>query len=532
MADSVERPRTPARGLIFLIERVTRHLGGVRFLALPLLRALAIIAGVVWVALAPREFPHRGALALTVGAFAAYSLVLYGLLWLRPRVALRLHVPVLLADLAFALALIALSGGARSTLFLALLLIAGLQSYYYGMTRGVLVAVGASAAYLAVVWPTLTEVEVANTAIRIAVLLGTAIAVGVLAEAEERERVQVARLSGEVQAREQFIRNVVESLRDGLTVLDRGGHVVAWNRALEARYDIKAEEVVGRRFLDVFPNFTREGLAEPLERVLRGEMEEFVLEAVEHQTLRKGRVLLNIKGSLLRENKAPAGAVLLIEDITERVGLERAARQAEKLAALGTLSAGLAHELNNPIGIITSRAELMLMDAETRKLPTEVREDLHVLHRNAQRVARIAQGLLSFARHSPGQRQPVDLNRVVEETLLLVEKQMTKEGIQVSVSLDRTLPPLLGDANALQQVVLNLLTNSREAMPGGGSIRIETGPAPGRPDRIRLLVADTGTGISPEDLPRIFDPFYTTKTEGTGLGLSVSYGIVREHQGT
>lgn len=532
MADPVERPRAGFRGLIFLVERIARHLGGVRFLALPFLRALAMIAGVVWVALAPAEFPNRSALALAVGFFAAYSAVLYGLLWIRPRRALRLHVPVLLVDLTFALLLISLSGGARSTLFLALLLIAGLQSYYYGMVRGVLVAIGASIAYLAVVWPTLADVEVANVAIRIAVLLGTAIAGGVLAEVEARERLEVARLGEEVRAREELIRNVVESLRDGLVVLDHEGRVVAWNRAMETRYEIKAEEVLGRLFLDHFPNLKREGLADPVEQLVRGEIEEFTLEAVEHETLKKGRVVLNMKGSLLREHGAPSGAALLIEDITERVALERAARQAEKLAALGTLSAGLAHELNNPIGIISSRIELMLMEAESRELPAEVRADLEVLHRHAQRVARIAQGLLSFSRHSPAERGPVDLNRVVEETLLLVEKQMSKEGIRVGARLDRALPPLLGDANALQQVVLNLLTNAREAMAAGGQIRVETGPAPGRPGWVRLTVADTGRGISAEELPKIFDPFYTTKAEGTGLGLSVSYGIVKDHHGT
>jgi PAS domain S-box-containing protein len=533
MADGGERPRAGSRGLIFFVDRVAERLGGVRFLALPLLRALAVMAGIVWVALAPPDFANRSALAWTMAAFTAYATALYALLWSRPSFALRLHFPVLLIDFGFALLLIHLSGGARSTLFLALLLIAGLQSYYYGMTRGVVVAIAASVGYLIVVWPTLEHVEVANIAIRIAVLLGTAIGVGVLAEAEARERLNVARLGREAQMREALIRNVVESLRDGLIVLDGEGRVVAWNRALETRYEVNAHEVVGRPLLQIFPNLRSEGLAEPVERLLRGEIEEFSLRAVEHQTLRKGRAVMNVKGSLLRENPvAPAGAVLLIEDITERVALERAARQAEKLAALGTLSTGLAHELNNPIGIMASRIELMLMDAESRNLPPEVLEDLQVLHRNAQRVARIVHGLLSFARESPGERGPVDLNRVVSETLLLVEKQITKEGVRISTGLDRSLPPILGDANALEQVLLNLLTNSREAMVDGGVIRIETGPSPDRPGWVRLMVTDTGPGILPEELPKIFDPFFTTKQHGTGLGLSVSYGIIRDHQGT
>jgi signal transduction histidine kinase len=290
--------------------------------------------------------------------------------------------------------------------------------------------------------------------------------------------------------------------------------------------------VIGKPFLDINPSLRREGVAEPIERLLRGQIKEFTLEGVEHETLKKGRVVLNLRGSLLRENLVPSGAVILIEDITEKVGLERSARQAEKLAALGTLSAGLVHELNNPIGIISSRIELMLQEAEERQLPPQVREDLAVLHRHSQRVARIARGLLSFARQSPGDRRLIDLNQVVEETLLLMEKQVSTEGITVRRSLARDLPPMEGDPNALQQVVLNLLTNARDAMGDGGEIRIETGTVAGRPGWLRLVVSDDGPGIPLDHLPKIFDPFYTTKANGTGLGLSITYGIVREHQGT
>ena len=514
------------------LRQLSRRIGGPRFLALPFLRGLAVIAGFVWLALTPTDFVGWILLAFALAAFTCYSLVLYLLIWLRPGLVFRLQLPVLLLDLAFALLLIRLSGGAESTLFLALLLIAGLQSYYYGIRRGVAVAVGASVAYVWVIWPTLVHHEWANAAIRIAVLIGTAVGVGVLADIEERERLAVAALNREIEARERFITNVVESLRDGLVVLDADGRVRAWNRAMEERYEVKAQEVLGRPFLDINPTWKREGLAEPIERLLRGEIEEFAVEGLEHETLKKGRVILDVKGSLLRENLAPTGAVLLLEDTTEKVGLERSARQAEKLAALGTLSAGLAHELNNPVGIISSRIDLMLQEAEELGLPPQVRQDLEVLHRHSQRVSRIARGLLSFARQSPGDRGLLDLNRVVEDTMLLLEKQVSREGITVRRSLARDLPPMQGDPNALQQVVLNLLTNARDAMRDGGEIRIETGTVASRPGWLRLVVADNGPGIPLDRLPRIFDPFYTTKAQGTGLGLSVSYGIVRELQGT
>jgi two-component system NtrC family sensor kinase len=140
--------------------------------------------------------------------------------------------------------------------------------------------------------------------------------------------------------------------------------------------------------------------------------------------------------------------------------------------------------------------------------------------------------LLSFARESSAERGPVDLNQVVEETLLLAEKGADKEGITIRRALTPNLPPIHGDSNALQQVVLNLVTNARDALGGHGAITLETFLVPGRPGAARLIVRDTGSGIPPDVLPKIFDPFYTTKSDGTGLGLSITYGIVREHNGT
>ena len=225
-------------------------------------------------------------------------------------------------------------------------------------------------------------------------------------------------------------------------------------------------------------------------------------------------------------------AVAFVTDITQRQAMERATRQAERLSALGRLAAGIAHEVNNPIGIISSRIEIMLLGAEAQPLPGKVGDDLKVLHRHAQRVARIAHGLLTFARESSGEWGRVDLNQVVEDTLLLLEKELARADIAVRRSLLPRLPPIHGQVDALQQVVMNLVTNARDALGRGGEISLETTVVPGRDAAVRLVVSDTGPGIPPDVLPRIFDPFYTTKPEGTGLGLSISYGIVHDHKGT
>jgi PAS domain S-box-containing protein len=378
-------------------------------------------------------------------------------------------------------------------------------------------------------------------------------------EALAREVQEVARLGEEAQVREAFIRDVVESIRDGIVVVDREGRITAWNRAMEQLYGMTAIEARGLPILEAFPKLKAQGFAKVIARILE-ENEEVALGGFEHETRCRGRVTMDLKGSPLRTPTGEViGAVFALEDVTERIELERIARQSEKMAAVGTLAAGIAHEINNPIGIITSRVELMLMEAHERSLKREVIKDLRVLEKHAGRVAKITQGLLSFSRQAPWKLTSVDVNQVVEEALLLVEKQLAKERIALKQDLARDLPKIQGSPNHLEQVIVNLLTNAREAMPRGGVLRVSTtvhrpsltddrmeedrdghrtSASPVVPssviehDMVEIQISDTGLGIPPEILPRIFDPFFTTKEQGSGLGLSITYGIVREHGGT
>jgi PAS domain S-box-containing protein len=255
-------------------------------------------------------------------------------------------------------------------------------------------------------------------------------------------------------------------------------------------------------------------------------------------------------GTIVMLNRAPREPddtlLAMLTDIGNRIGQHLDHRrvqiqlrqqrevlfQSEKLSALGRLVAGVAHEMNNPLGIISSRIELMLGEAEGQAIPAQFLEDLRVVHRNVMRVAGVAQALRSFARQSTGERRLVDLNTVVAETLLLIGKSMSTEDVRITTALGPALPSILGDANALQQVLLNLLTNAREALTGGGEISIQTGRDAEHPAHLYLIVKDNGPGIPPAQLPHLFEPFYTTKPSGTGLGLAVSYGIVQSHLGT
>jgi PAS domain S-box-containing protein len=325
----------------------------------------------------------------------------------------------------------------------------------------------------------------------------------------------------------------IESAAEGILIVDEGGQIVVANAQIEAMFGYTQRELLGRPMDMLLPERARDRhvahrasyVAEPrVRRMGRGldltgrrqDGTEFPLEI----SLSYVRTLGGVR------------VMAFVTDITERLALERTARQSEKLAALGTLSAGIAHELNNPLGIISSRIELMLIENEDAALPSAVREDLGVIHRQVQRVVRLVEGLLSYARPAGAERAPVDLNQVVDEVLLLAQKELGKKGVRISATLDRSLSPILGAHGALEQVLLNLITNAQQAIEGSGDVTIVTRSAADRPGWIELVVTDTGRGIPAEQLSRIFDPYFTTKATGTGLGLSITFRIVEEHGGT
>src|SRR2546425_4220176 len=217
-------------------------------------------------------------------------------------------------------------------------------------------------------------------------------------------------------------------------------------------------------------------------------------------------------------------------DVTELKRLEEQLIQAEKLAAMGQMLAGVAHELNNPLTAIIGVTELL---REREGIDDSTRRQLELTHRQARRAARIVQNLLEFSRPASPQKKPLDLNNLLERTLQLQEHSLRRNNIKVDFHPQADLPDVIGDANQLIQVFLNLVTNAEQAIR---EVR-DTGRIQIRADRmgnqLTITVQDDGVGIRPEALPRIFDPFYTTKRPGggTGLGLSICMSIIREHGG-
>jgi PAS domain S-box-containing protein len=327
-------------------------------------------------------------------------------------------------------------------------------------------------------------------------------------------------------------RAFLESASESIVITDAAGAIVRVNDKAEKMFGYGRAELVGQPIEVLIPRRAREAHVTHRAGYMAAPRVRSMGRGLDLAGLKKGGTEFPVEVSLsFVETEDGIRAIAFVTDISERLAFQRAARQADKLAALGTLSAGIAHEINNPIGIITSRVEVMLLEAEGEELPAELRKDLEVILRHARRVASITQGLLSFARQSSGVRVAVNLNRVVEEILQLVTKDMDRARVRVTLRRDEALPDIMADANAIGQVLLNLLTNARRAIPDGGEITIETGYDP-EARSVRLVVRDTGTGIAPEILGKIFDPFFTTKPDGTGLGLSVSHGIIHDHQGS
>jgi signal transduction histidine kinase len=237
---------------------------------------------------------------------------------------------------------------------------------------------------------------------------------------------------------------------------------------------------------------------------------------------------------LLSRDFVSVGRIILVDDITERVSLENQLAQADKLSSIGLLAAGVAHEINTPLAVISSYSQML---SKQLKGDARLGPVLDKITQQSFRASEIANGLLNFSRTSTTEFRSTDLNQVIHDTLSLLEHQFKTAKIAVELDLAGELPLIHGNPGKLQQVFLNLFLNAKEAMPDGGSLRVAT-LASESGNAVEAQVADSGMGIAPEHLKRIYDPFFTTKTKpepgkrrGTGLGLSVSYGIIQEHAG-
>jgi PAS domain S-box-containing protein len=329
-----------------------------------------------------------------------------------------------------------------------------------------------------------------------------------------------------------FNENILESLDDGLMVVGLDDRVIRWNQALERLYGVTRVDALGQPLDRLFDAQFLEALRAARDDAPQGTS----LFRVPMKPRRGDTATLSLVNVTMVPLQAivgaggEAGTIVIIEDITDRAHLEEQLRISEKMASLGLLAAGVAHEVNTPLTGISSYTQMLLEQASPDDPRTRL---LEKIEKQTFRAARIVNGLLTLSRPSAAEaneRAPVNLNTVIGDVLSLLEHQLEKSNIKVRRELAAGPVLVEGFEFKLQQVFLNLLLNARDAMPRGGWLTIATRV---EGNEAVAEVSDTGSGIPAEHLARIYDPFFTTKAigQGTGLGLSITYGIVREHEG-
>ncbi|MFQ5663763.1 MAG: ATP-binding protein [Terriglobia bacterium] len=339
---------------------------------------------------------------------------------------------------------------------------------------------------------------------------------------------RLAQKAEQVAQLKDFTENILESTSVGLVAVGPDERIESWNHSMERLSGRSRQDVLGRRLAQVFPPALVAELQARRGTAQLSSLYKFYLPRTDG-----GRAVTNIAlAPLVSKQGQPIGRLLVFDDISERVQLESQLLQAEKLSSIGLLAAGVAHEVNTPLAVISNYAQML-----AKRLPSQDSRAALVdkIVKQTFRASEIISGLLNFSRTGPAAFGEVNLNRTLRDTLALVEPQLKSNQVAVETFLDDTLPPVPGDAGKLQQVFLNLFFNARDAMSPGGRLTVRTRrQLDPLGTRVQVEVRDTGVGISPENLSKIYDPFFTTKTtgRGTGLGLAVTYGIIQEHNGT
>jgi len=329
----------------------------------------------------------------------------------------------------------------------------------------------------------------------------------------------------ELQELTEYNENILESIDSGILVLHLDGRVGRWNRAMEALYGRRRSDVLGRTLDEIFPETFLEALRGSL---VLGRNEEIANIYKLHLPCHDGRALrVNVSVAPFKVGSGErCGTIIIVDDVTVRMRLEEQLQHSEKMASIGVLAAGVAHEVNTPLTGISSYTQML-----RQQIPGDDARSalLEKIEKQTFRAAKIINNLLNFSRSSKAEFESLDINKVLLDVLSLLEHQLERGRIKVRREL-ADLPAVRGNENRLQQVFFNLILNARDAMPKGGWLTLATRA---EEDAVVVEIRDTGHGIKAEHIRRIYDPFFTTKGigRGTGLGLSVSFGILQEHGG-
>jgi PAS domain S-box-containing protein len=340
----------------------------------------------------------------------------------------------------------------------------------------------------------------------------------------------VREANAELERAYQFRENIIENSPDAIVCIRKGGEIIIFNSAAEKLLGYRKEEVIGKlNIVNVYPP----GIAKKMMRDLRShefggtgtlqKTEAVVLDKYGHE------IPTYLSAAILYEDGRETGSVGILTDLREQKELEKQLFRSEKLSSLGKLSAGIAHEINQPLTGVLTFAHLLL---KKFKGDEQTKRDLETIVRETTRIRGIVQGILDFARKTPMQKNPRRIDEILDQTLELVVHQQRFFGISLEKEYDPSLPQVVVDSSLMEQVFMNVILNALDAMHGSGTLTVKTRR---RDSWAEVEFSDTGTGMPEEILDKIFDPFFTTKDSsegmGMGLGLAVSYGIVKNHSG-
>ncbi len=324
-----------------------------------------------------------------------------------------------------------------------------------------------------------------------------------------------------------LMRNILESIPTGVLTLDPRGNVTSLNGAAERLLSLWPSTVVGRPvdgLIEMAPELVA-WMRSALTGDQRRQEADFSLAGEGDR-----RVTLRVWASNLKGDHGQSdGLVILLRDITEVSRLELQLRRADKLASLGTLAAGVAHEVKNPLHALSLNLHLLAQElASPQRSDGEVKGYLEILRSEIQRIHRIVENFLRFSKPSIPEAKPLDVNALVERVLSLVAFEAADRGVAITTEMDPGIESIPGDEGQLSQVFLNLAINALQAMPSGGTLTVGTRVRNGV---VEVVFSDAGEGIPREHLPHLFDPYFTTRPGGVGLGLAIAHRIVEGHHG-
>ncbi|MFB0521195.1 MAG: PAS domain S-box protein [Desulfatiglandales bacterium] len=350
------------------------------------------------------------------------------------------------------------------------------------------------------------------------------------------DQTQRKQMEKELKEAYDFLNKIVKSSPNAIMATDMKGNIMTWNRAAEETLGYPAEEVIGKMNIrKIYP----EGMAKEVMKMMRspkygdaGKLSSYPMVYVR----RDGKIVEgNLSAAIIYDAQGKETAsVGIFVDLKETLNMERKLREtqekllhSEKLAAMGKLTSQIAHELNNPLYGIMNTLELLKTEISPQ---SKRRKILDMALSETERLTELLRKMLRFSKPDEEEKQPTDINTILDEILLLVRKQLQENSIRLSSSFADDLEKVYASRNQLRQVFLNMISNARHAMPDGGTLTIKT---MAKGDNIHIEITDSGAGIREEDINKIFDAFFTTKdsVKDVGLGLSVCYGIIREHEG-